>query len=272
MAKKDGLLGTDGLFCSSRCFFVCPGQGQGEKVIIQDLTPHIVMSHSEEKCLRCDDAVLRLLPESSREIEFYICPKCGWNFAKEPGQQVHDRWLSPISLVLYLVTSDKDPREHIDQIADLFIEQRDHDELGTLVHEIDRELKEPTQRVTEILPFDHSPSEEIVREFLRGVSGRFKEHLRKPQEKKRLRTSQEEKDLRKPQEPMKSQLTKPQEFDGPCSVCGKPGYVYHYPHLPVSSCYCEDHTPDFTIQPILVLLVLGLLLALGWLMYTLFFK
>jgi hypothetical protein len=230
------------------------------------------MSHSEEKCLRCDDAVLRLLPESSREIEFYICPKCGWNFAKGPGQQVHDRWLSPISLVLYLVTSNKDPRERVDQIADLFIEQRNRDELSTIVHEIDRELKEPTQRVTEILDFTHSPSEQIVREFLRGVSVRFKEHLRKPQEKKRLRTSQEETDVRKPQEPMKNQLTKSQEFDTPCSVCGKPGDIQQIPGSPASSCFCQDHVPDFTIQPIHIFIALGLLLGLGWLMYTLFFK
>jgi hypothetical protein len=175
-------------------------------------------------------------------------------------------------LVLYLVTSNKDPRERIDQIADLFIEQKSLNVLSTIVYEIDRELKEPTQRVTEILPFAHSPTEEIVREFLRGVSVRLKEHLRKPQEKKRLRTSQEETDLRKPQEPMKNQLRKSQECDTPCSVCGKPGYVQQLPGVPVSSCFCDDHVPDFTIQPIHILIALGLLLGLGWLMYTLFFK
>ena len=184
-----------------------------------------------------------ILPESDDEITFYKCQECGWNFAKKPGQELHDRWLSPISLVLYLVTSNKDPRERIDQIADLFIEQRNHDELSTIVHEIDRELKEPTQRVTEILDFAHSPSEEIVREFLRGVSMRLKEYLRKPQ-----------------------------EFDGPCSVCGKPGYVQQIPGVPVSGCFCTDHVPSGTIQPIHIFISLGLLLGLGWLMYTLFFK
>ena len=226
------------------------------------------MSHSEEKCLRCVDIVLRLLPESSKEVKFYRCPKCGWNFAKKPGQQLHDRWLSPISWVLYLVTSNKDPRERIDQIADLFIEQRNLNELSTIVHEIDRELKEPTQRVTEILDFAHSPSEEIVREFLRGVSVRLKEHLRKPQEKKRLRTSQEEKNLRKSQE--KNQLTKPQEFDTPCSVCGKPGHVQQIPGVSASSCFCEDHVPNGAIKPIHALIALGLLFGLGWLIYTFF--
>ena len=219
------------------------------------------MSHSEEKCLRCDDTVLRLLPESSKEIKFYRCPTCGWNYAKGQGESLHDRWLSPISLVLYLVTSNRDPRERIDQIADLFIEQRNRDELSTLVHEIDRELKEPTQRVSEVLDFVHSPSEEIVREFLRGISVRLKEHLRKPQEKKRLRTSREKEDL-----------TKPREFDGPCSVCGKPGYVQNLPGVPASACFCEDHVPRGTIQPIHILIALGLLLGLGWLIYTFFFK
>jgi hypothetical protein len=193
--------------------------------------------------LRCDDTVLRLLPESSREIKFYRCPTCGWNYAKGQGESLHDRWLSPISLVLYLVTSTKDPRERIDQIADQFIEQRNRDELSTLVREIDRELEEPTQRVTEILDFAHSPSEEIVREFLGGVSLRLKEHLRKPQ-----------------------------KFDGPCSICGKPGYVQQIPGVSASACFCKDHVPSGTIKPIHIFIVLGLLLGLGWLIYTLFFK
>ena len=96
---------------------------------------------SEEKCLRCDDAVLQLLPESSSEIEFYECPQCGRNFAKGPGESLHDRWLSPISVVLYLVTFNKDPRERTGEIADLFIEQKSRDELSTIVLEIDRELR-----------------------------------------------------------------------------------------------------------------------------------
>jgi hypothetical protein len=79
--------------------------------------------------------------------------------------------------VLYLVIFNKDPRERIDEISELFIQQKNRDELSTLVEEIDRELGEPTQRVTEILPFAHSPSEEIVREFLHGVSTCLKEHL-----------------------------------------------------------------------------------------------
>ena len=145
------------------------------------------MLRSKEKCLRCDDAVLRLLPESAGAVKFYVCPKCGWNYAKGQGESLHDRWLSPISVVLYPVTFNKDPRERIDEIAELFIEQRTRDELSTLVREIDRELREPTQRVTEILPFAYSPSEEIVREFLHGVSVRLKEHLRKSQDNKHLR-------------------------------------------------------------------------------------
>ncbi len=174
---------------------------------------------------------------------------------------MHDSRLSSLSLVLYLITTNKDPRERIDQIADLFIEQRNREELRTLVREIDRELKDPTHRVTEILPFAHSPSEEIVREFLHGVSTRLKEHLNKPHEGQNLRKSHEKKDLR----------TK-QEFDGPCSVCGKPGYVQQIPGVPASSCFCEDHVPSSTIKPIQIFIALGMLLGLGWLIYTLFLR
>jgi hypothetical protein len=163
--------------------------------------------------------------------------------------------------VLYLVTFNKDPRERVDEIADLFIEQRNCDELSTLVREIDRELKEPTQRVTEILPFTHSPSEEVVREFLRGVSMRFKEHLNKPRGEKDLRKSQEKKHLRTLQ-----------GLDGPCSVCGKPGYVRQIPGVPASGCFCENHVPSGTIKPIHIFIALGLFLGFGWLIYTLFLR
>jgi hypothetical protein len=162
-------------------------------------------------------------------------------------------------LVLYLVTSNKNPRERIDEIADLFIEQRNLNELRTIVHEIDRELKEPTQRVTDILDFAHSPTEELLREYLCGVSLRLKEHLKKLKEKKRPRTWQE-----------RNQLKKPQQFDGPCSVCGKPGHVQQIPGVPASGCFCEDHVPTGTIKPLHALIVLGLLLGLGWLIYIIF--
>ena len=237
------------------------------------------MFRSKEKCLHCDDAVLRLLPESSRTVKFYMCPKCGRNYAKGRGESLHDRWLSPISLVLYLITSNKDPRERIDQIAGLFIEQRNRDELSTLVREIDRELREPTQRVTEILPFTHFPSEKIVREFLRGVSIRFKEHLKKPQgekgliesqDKRHLRKPQEEKDLRRSQD--KKHLRALQEFGGPCSICGEPGYVQQIPGVPASGCFCKNHVPSGTVKPIHVFIALGLLLGLGWLIYTLLLR
>ena len=201
------------------------------------------MESPGEKCLRCNDQSLRLLSDSTAEITFYECPQCGRHYTKKPGEELHDRWLSPISVVLYLVIFHRDPREHIDPIANLLIKERDRNELSTIVHEIDQELKEPTQRVSQILDLVHAPSEEIVREFLHGVSVRLKKHLKKPK-----------------------------EFDGPCSVCGKPGYVQNLPGVPASSCFCEDHVPSGTIQPIHVLIVLGLLLGLGWFIYTLLFK
>jgi hypothetical protein len=171
---------------------------------------------------------------------------------------MRDSRVGSIGSVLYLVTFDKDPRERVDQIADLFIEQRDCDELNTLVREIDRELSEPTQQVNEILPLAHSPSERVVREFLRGVAAKLKEHLRKPQAEQDLRKSQEAKQVRTLR-----------EYNGPCSVCGKPGCVQQIPRAPVSSCFCEDHVPSDTIKPFSMLIALGLLLGLGWLIYTL---
>jgi len=55
--------------------------------------------------------------------------------------------------------------------------------------------------------------------------------------------------------------------DGPCSVCGKPGYVQSLPGVPVSSCYCDEHVSDFVLKPISFVFFLILLVFLGWLIY-----
>ncbi len=53
---------------------------------------------------------------------------------------------------------------------------------------------------------------------------------------------------------------------GPCSVCGRPGRVQNPPGgVPASDCFCEEHTPSFTIKPLAVLLLLAAALAVLWL-------
>ncbi|MGD8763007.1 MAG: YbjQ family protein [Desulfobacteraceae bacterium] len=41
-------------------------------------------------------------------------------------------------------------------------------------------------------------------------------------------------------EPLNNTQEKSREFDGPCTLCGKPGYVQALPDVPVSDIRCED--------------------------------
>ncbi len=65
------------------------------------------------------------------------------------------------------------------------------------------------------------------------------------------------------------------KFDGPCDVCGKPGYVQQIPGVPVSGCFCDEHVP--TGPPIIsVLFNLTILMILfsviGGVIYFFFIK
>jgi uncharacterized protein YlaI len=142
---------------------------------------------SHEKCLRCDDQFLHILPESNKDITFYECPECKWNFAKKPDERLHDRWLSPISMVFYGIIFSKDPREEIERISEYFIHYYEEGKyklsfMNRLIEEIDRELNKPTQPVSQILELVHHPSEEIVRDFLEGVNIKLKEYFKDKQD------------------------------------------------------------------------------------------
>lgn len=71
-------------------------------------------------------------------------------------------------------------------------------------------------------------------------------------------------------EPLGNQTNKLPEFQGPCSICGKPGYVHQLPGLPVSDIRCEKHTRTRTFNPIIMSLNLVVLLGVGLLIYFVF--
>lgn len=60
--------------------------------------------------------------------------------------------------------------------------------------------------------------------------------------------------------------------EAPCSICGKPGFFYNYPNMPVSDFFCEEHTPGMVITPLHWLFFLVILIGIGWLVYTWFFN
>jgi hypothetical protein len=66
-----------------------------------------------------------------------------------------------------------------------------------------------------------------------------------------------------------------QNPDGPCWVCGKPGYIRQIPEVPVSGCYCDEDVPSgppivFYLSNLLFVLIF--ISGIGWLIYHLIFK
>jgi hypothetical protein len=71
-------------------------------------------------------------------------------------------------------------------------------------------------------------------------------------------------------EPLNKQTDNEREFDGPCSICGKPGYVQAHPSDPVSVIRCEEHSGTRTFNPISILMNVIVLLGIGLLLYLVF--
>lgn len=130
---------------------------------------------STKYCLRCETTQLAALRESNDEITFYECPSCRRHFAQKPGRGLCDRWLSPISLVLYGVQFERKPQEHYQGVAQSLLHDRSREQIAWMVEEIEHELRRPTQQVRDILSLPHD--EEDLRQFLRLVVDYWKASL-----------------------------------------------------------------------------------------------
>lgn len=130
-------------------------------------------ARSRQNCLRCETVKLRVIPQSTQEITFYECPSCSRHFAQKLGHGLCDRWLSPISLVLYGIISERYPQDAYQRIAEQFLEQRVGD-IPSLIEEIAQELQKPTQNVCDI--FDLQQNEQDVRAFLQLVVDYWKKN------------------------------------------------------------------------------------------------
>lgn len=124
-----------------------------------------------KKCLRCGMPLSEAEPKLP-DISFYSCPQCGSHYAQEPGQELHDRWLMPLSLPLYDVIFDKDPVSRASEIANKYVGRVDLD-LDKLEQHIEDELSNPKQKVSEIHNSEYA-NEKQLRDFLKA----FKDALR----------------------------------------------------------------------------------------------
>ena len=128
-----------------------------------------------ERCLRCGTVDLTILPESGAQHTFYECPSCHRYFARRPGRALCDRWLSPISLLLYGIQFEPRPQAAYRRVAQAFLRARSRAEIAGMLEEIELELKKPTQQVRDILDLQQEEAE--LRSFLRLVVDYWKEAL-----------------------------------------------------------------------------------------------
>ena len=118
-------------------------------------------------CIRCKEGILKIQKESNNDVEFFTCNSCGWHFARSPGEELHDRWLSPLSLILYSQIFESDPRTSGEKNARYLAEEMP-DKISLFIEEIERELNHPTQKVSQLHEFVY-PEEDGLREHLKDV-------------------------------------------------------------------------------------------------------
>ena len=125
-------------------------------------------------CLRCKTVRLDVL-HSDAEIAFLACPSCQREYTRRAGGALVERWRGPLSIALYGVIFAEDAIPHAERIAEQLASSWDPATLELFISEIELELADPIQAVTEILPMAAPKTEENLREFLRLVAV----HLRK---------------------------------------------------------------------------------------------
>jgi hypothetical protein len=72
-------------------------------------------------------------------------------------------------------------------------------------------------------------------------------------------------------QPLNNAQEKSREFHGPCSLCGKPGYVQALPGVPVSEIRCEECAQIRTFNPIAILMPVVMILGMGLLIYLILY-
>jgi hypothetical protein len=128
---------------------------------------------NNEICRRCNIGILEKLPESPQDYSFFKCNNCGWNWAKGEGESLHDRWRSPISIVLYSQIFEKNPHLTGEKNAEVLLNHKDKNFLKFVVEEIERELSNPIQKVSEIHDFVY-PDEIKLRKHLEVLKNYLK--------------------------------------------------------------------------------------------------
>lgn len=121
-------------------------------------------------CFRCNTALEPrevLKDERGYVISFFFCPGCGSKYAKKDNGEIHDRWMMPLSVVLYPTIFSVEPVLVASRVASHLEMYKNEGEIRRIVEHIEDELANPKQKVKEIL--DSAADEQELRAYLRAV-------------------------------------------------------------------------------------------------------
>jgi transposase-like protein len=125
-------------------------------------------------CPRCRTTAL--VQEScfaSSLVEFFACPSCRRQYARKPGSTLAERWPGPIGQLLYPIQFSSDPLGEIERVAALVVSQWSVERIREALHEVNLELRDPSQEVRTIIDLPAHISEQDVRAFLAGLAARL---------------------------------------------------------------------------------------------------
>jgi hypothetical protein len=122
-------------------------------------------------CPRCRSTELALSPQRSEDVSFLECPRCGRQYQLRSEDLLTERWMGPLSLLLYPIALSTQPLEDVERAVHhlVDIEEWPESRLTAAMTEAELELRSPSQRVSKILDLFSHASEEEVREYLRRM-------------------------------------------------------------------------------------------------------
>lgn len=136
---------------------------------------HLINEKMTE-CYRCNSKLKDVTPKDIENIHFFEYLECHSRYAQKPGQQLHDRWLMPLTLILYEVIFSENPPDHAKELLNekgrFDVKKKD-----ILISHIRGELDTPNQKISEIFDFVCN-DETKLREYLRLVMEGLENEIR----------------------------------------------------------------------------------------------
>ncbi len=134
-------------------------------------------SYSLPCCPRCQSIELSLQPGRAEDVSALECSSCGRRYQLRDRTLLTERWMGPLSLLLYPIALASEPLEDIDRVVRHLVDAEGwpSDTLQRSIDEAALELRSPSQQVSKILDLFSEASEDDVRTYLRQVSDRLQE-------------------------------------------------------------------------------------------------